>query len=338
MEFASSLHQMIQSYDTVEVKTLLDLTVAQQKSSSKDTSSGQHLQTMMITLALDRLKNEATAANPSLQQPLEGSPYDLCLLSEGNIGCVANRDIGVGELLLDEAPIVIGNMTEMRPDRRESLLTPDLMSVMEDLDERLARCVESGDMKKVQSKIWELWVDAKVAKLNDEDKRMFWSLHDSLHEVRVGEIVQIAGITSEEDNTNMMLNGTFALALQRMEKESHDGDDDDTVRWQVRHSSATTVLKSTHLKSAGGIVGTNQFEQQGQQAVFNHFARFNHSCAPNIWRKFVNDGTNRVQAVSSRNIAKGEELCLCYSSDRNKLKMQWGFDCACISCKERGLA
>ena len=68
--------------------------------------------------------------------------------------------------------------------------------------------------------------------------------------------------------------------------------------------------RSGTAKSAAGIIRTNAYPiSAAQGGVFPLFARFNHSCTPNVTHAF-RDGVRRVHA--SRDIAEGEELLNSY--------------------------
>ncbi|KAJ9446387.1 putative protein lysine methyltransferase SET6 [Diplonema papillatum] len=73
-------------------------------------------------------------------------------------------------------------------------------------------------------------------------------------------------------------------------------------------------------------------------SVYYHIALFNHSCNPTLVK--VPSGKS-MSLVSLRPVAKGEELCHCYSvatlptgKRRNELQEFWGFDCDCGRCKD----
>lgn len=84
-----------------------------------------------------------------------------------------------------------------------------------------------------------------------------------------------------------------------------------------------------------------------EQGVFLTLSRMNHSCEPNI-RLMPGMSEHELVAYAARDIASGEELCLCYV-ERNSLPMlhflhlpmecrqhlllRWGFVCACPRCR-----
>ncbi|CAE8598821.1 unnamed protein product [Polarella glacialis] len=100
-------------------------------------------------------------------------------------------------------------------------------------------------------------------------------------------------------------------------------------------------------KTLAGIVRTNSFmrgdsasdatDMQVQGVLYAELSRFNHSCAPNAEQSW--DGkAGELQVYASRDIARGEELCLYYvdvrapTLDRASLLEVFGFRCACAAC------
>lgn len=86
-----------------------------------------------------------------------------------------------------------------------------------------------------------------------------------------------------------------------------------------------------------------------EQGVFVTLSRMNHSCEPNV-RLMPGMARHELVVYAARDIAAGEELCLCYV-ERNSLPMlhflhfptecrqhlllRWGFRCACPRCSAR---
>ena len=97
-----------------------------------------HLRTMIKT-AISRLAREAAHTNPGMQLSSNTLPYTTCQLAPGNVGCIALRNISVGQVVLEEEPLLSGSMLEMRPDLRSSLLVnKEQMAEMARLDELLS--------------------------------------------------------------------------------------------------------------------------------------------------------------------------------------------------------
>lgn len=103
-------------------------------------------------------------------------------------------------------------------------------------------------------------------------------------------------------------------------------------------STAYTFL-SRHLSNSFGIWETPitpDSENLGS-AMYPSASYFNHSCEPNVLK--MRQGRT-IRFVTSRDIHKGEELCISYGDTdrevgerRRMLKEWWGFDCDCIRCR-----
>eukprot|EP00421_Protoceratium_reticulatum_P024641 CAMPEP_0168474846 /NCGR_PEP_ID=MMETSP0228-20121227/61058_1 /TAXON_ID=133427 /ORGANISM="Protoceratium reticulatum, Strain CCCM 535 (=CCMP 1889)" /LENGTH=102 /DNA_ID=CAMNT_0008490899 /DNA_START=29 /DNA_END=333 /DNA_ORIENTATION=+ len=59
-------------------------------------------------------------------------------------------------------------------------------------------------------------------------------------------------------------------------------------------------------------------EDSADCALYEHASRFNHSCAPNLSRRF--GAGERVQLRTSRAVAAGEELTISYLGDEELLQ------------------
>ncbi|PCH35098.1 hypothetical protein WOLCODRAFT_155770 [Wolfiporia cocos MD-104 SS10] len=78
--------------------------------------------------------------------------------------------------------------------------------------------------------------------------------------------------------------------------------------------------------------------------IFLQASRFNSSCLPNVNNRWV-ERDNKITIRAVRNIAKGEELCLCYieswadrATRQRELREHFGFDCRCAVCSLTGNA
>ena len=77
--------------------------------------------------------------------------------------------------------------------------------------------------------------------------------------------------------------------------------------------------------------------------VWPEASYWNHSCSPNVRKR--RDGRSWI-FWTERDVAKGEELCITYLGGeerelgflerQRRLKGTWGFDCACLRCREEG--
>ena len=311
-----------------------------------------HLRTMIKT-AISRLAREAAHTNPGMQLSSNTLPYTTCQLAPGNVGCIATRNISVGQVVLEEEPLLSGSMLEMRPDLRSSLLVnKEQMAEMARLDELLSTTMtqqtisseaRAAKLKQIQNRIWNIWIDAKVQQLNEQSKSLFWSLHDAVHDVYEGATVRIIN----HDNTR--LNDKFGLVLRKMEMKddfwkvkvfgvtcNNAGDDGDKDKDEEEPLEVQGIFAS-QLKTVGGIFGCNSFATTGQNeecALFSQFSRFNHACQPNLRRRMGIDG--KVQAIAVREILLGQELTLCYCKNKEKLREVWKFECCCVVCLNKG--
>ena len=103
--------------------------------------------------------------------------------------------------------------------------------------------------------------------------------------------------------------------------------------WELADAHASPGKK----KTAAGVVRTNAYPVGGGKGgMFPLFARFNHSCTPNVTHSF-RDGVRRVHAA--RDIAAGEELFNSYidcaqprAARQAVLQSQFQFACDCDAC------
>ena len=76
----------------------------------------------------------------------------------------------------------------------------------------------------------------------------------------------------------------------------------------------------------------------GSAAIFLLGSRFNSSCEPNI-NNYWNENLGEITFWAVRDIAEGEELCICYGNPlgtradrRRKLEAAFRFVCNCVAC------
>ena len=317
------LYQQCQfKFPNQTIQTFIDLS---KTTAHEQTSIDEYLPAGILHL------RQMTHATISALSTGHFSVYDTCQLAPDNIGCIATRNISIGEVVFTESPLLSGSMIEMNPEIRAELnLSAEQTAEMLILDTQLATAMQSGkNAKPVQDRIWNIWVDCKVNQLQAIEKMAFWSLHDSIHDVHQGDMVMVKLANDKE---------RFALVLKQMETCNEE------EMWQIKivgtkekddkDNTTITSLHSKLLKTTGGIVGTNSFASADEEcAVYQHLSRFNHACIPNIKRIGMNDGSGRVQAIAMSEISIGSEMYLCYCRDKEKLKENWKFDCTCFSCK-----
>ena len=110
-------------------------------------------------------------------------------------------------------------------------------------------------------------------------------------------------------------------------------------------TSAPVALKPQNLKTPNGVMRTNEFAD----GLFPRICRINHSCRPNAVQGPVDENNRPLGScvLATRDIEKGEEITVSYSSSRGPdgnpicrewrqdlLRMQYGFECACEMCAE----
>ena len=94
----------------------------------------------------------------------------------------------------------------------------------------------------------------------------------------------------------------------------------------------------------------NAFDDSGKRphpdkqfmGVYLQASKINHSCSPNVFATWVNDGDAISHIVALRDIMEGEELLVNYVDDeeleerQGKLLEGWGFVCKCKKCIMEG--
>ncbi|GAA5916834.1 hypothetical protein JCM8208_006997 [Rhodotorula glutinis] len=107
------------------------------------------------------------------------------------------------------------------------------------------------------------------------------------------------------------------------------------------HSLALADIHE-HLGPHHGRFMTNAFEYNMKGGLCLVGARFNHSCAPNVGRRW-DPVTGEVRHVASVDIDKGSELEFCYeglfdSKEQRQQALQrlFGFSCTCPACSLSG--
>ncbi|CAD7944034.1 unnamed protein product [Amoebophrya sp. A120] len=112
---------------------------------------------------------------------------------------------------------------------------------------------------------------------------------------------------------------------------------------ESREDTATVVerlwLKEENLKTPGGIWKTNAFGDGREGGIFEDISRLNHSCEPNCKQRVLCDTPS---IVATRDIAEGEELTICYTSEELRAKKaserrawllrKYNFLCSCRKC------
>ena len=141
-----------------------------------------------------------------------------------------------------------------------------------------------------------------------------------------------------------MLNGRRGV-VRRVE-------DDGRRRVRLLGGAAGETLKAIkreNLKSIGGIIRTNSFEDENRAKLFETLCRFNHACGAtaNVTKVFehlvTGNGARCAHVTTLRDIRRGEELCIDYIIGSNEasldtaprrayLQMKYNFVCQCSKC------
>jgi tetratricopeptide (TPR) repeat protein len=121
----------------------------------------------------------------------------------------------------------------------------------------------------------------------------------------------------------------------------------DQKRWMALHDGFAPMEPSSAVqkkakKTAASIVRTNGFpESESRCHLYELISRINHSCAPNVTRRF-DEKRGEADIVATRDIDAGEECCLALISEigeratderREMLRMKYNFECMCERCE-----
>ena len=89
------------------------------------------------------------------------------------------------------------------------------------------------------------------------------------------------------------------------------------------------------------IFKANCFGAEGTEAVYLNISRINHACMPNAEPRREGNQLEETEIITTKPIAKGEEILWCYSSFLNGMVRQqrqnwvstyYGFKCSCATC------
>ena len=107
-------------------------------------------------------------------------------------------------------------------------------------------------------------------------------------------------------------------------------------RWMALHDA----FSPTGTKTPCNIWRSNAYGKEDAEGghLYELMSRANHSCAPNVVKRFEGD---QIAAVATKTIAKGEEVLVCYIDDhmslsteqrRAELRRRYNFVCTCERC------
>ncbi|KAK5175345.1 Histone-lysine N-methyltransferase set-6 [Saxophila tyrrhenica] len=109
----------------------------------------------------------------------------------------------------------------------------------------------------------------------------------------------------------------------------------------VTESVCQTLISAASHNSFGIHAGSTDGDEYLGYGLYPGASYFNHSCRPNIRKQRVGAGW---EFRASKGITPGEQCCITYlggdeevctvTERRSRLKVHWGFTCACKQCVE----
>ena len=181
----------------------------------------------------------------------------------------------------------------------------------------------------------------QLASLDAETVDRVFAFEDSFRTAIAGEHVCVDGLASA---AGQLLNGRRGVVLRV------EGNGRRRVRLLGGPAGETDkAVKAENLKSIGGILRTNSFEDENRAKLFETLCRFNHACgaSANVTKIFdksrTEAGARCAYVMTLRDIRRGEELCIDYIVGSNEssldtaprrayLQMKYNFVCQCSKC------
>lgn len=133
----------------------------------------------------------------------------------------------------------------------------------------------------------------------------------------------------EANNIRLDVDHPFKALLELLEPDVYSEGASVVAEAADRIARVRTALEQSQTLNLEDIEGT---------ALFPIICTMNHSCRPNCTVLYTNNGDAHVVAV--RDIAAGEELCICYVdidqdlAAREASLREYRFTCACLRCLE----
>ena len=197
------------------------------------------------------------------------------------------------------------------------------------------------DAREAIEGISALSATVQLASLDAATIDRVFAFEDSFRTAIAGEHVCVDGLTSA---AGQPLNGRRGV-VRRVE-------DDGRRRVRLLGGPAgetDKAVKAENLKSIGGILRTNSFEDENRAKLFETLCRFNHACgaSANVTKIFdksrTEAGARCAYVMTLRDIRRGEELCIDYIIGSNEasldtaprqayLQMKYNFVCQCSKC------
>ncbi|TFK92493.1 SET domain-containing protein [Polyporus arcularius HHB13444] len=137
-------------------------------------------------------------------------------------------------------------------------------------------------------------------------------------------------------------NATILLALARL------SDTDQRRYFNLANASVGLLAPPLGMFKTNALPCGDHDQSRGlavdTAAIFPLGSRFNSSCEPNV-NNYWNESLNQITFWAVRDIAEGEELCICYGTPlakradrRARLESSFRFVCNCVACAREGAA
>jgi hypothetical protein len=269
------------------------------------------------------------------------------VVGEHGLKCVATRDIAARQVILVEPPVATFDMNPFGQGA-QFMARPDVQA----LQQEIMRCAsanagrEGTDAYPVEAReaiedIVALSATVQLASLDAATVDRVFAFEDSFRTAIAGEHVCVDGLASA---AGQLLNGRRGVVLRV------EGNGRRRVRLLGGPAGETDkAVRAENLKSIGGILRTNSFEDENRAKLFETLCRFNHACgaSANVTKVFENlitgTGARCAHVTTLRDIRRGEELCIDYIVGSNEssldtaprrayLQMKYNFVCQCSKC------
>ena len=266
---------------------------------------------------------------------------------EHGLKCVATRDIAARQVILVEHPVATFDINPYGQGA-QFMARPDVQA----LQQTIMRCSaanagrEGTDAYPAETReaiegIMALSATVELASRDAATVDRVFALEDSFRKAIAGEHVCVDGLASA---AGKLLNGRRGV-VRRVEDDGRR-----CVRLLGGAAGETDkAIKRENLKSIGGIIRTNSFEDENRAKLFETLCRFNHACGASANVKFsfenliTGTGARCAHVTTLRDIRRGEELCIDYIDGSNEasldtasrqahLQMKYNFVCQCSKC------
>ena len=261
-----------------------------------------------------------------------GDCYELKQSEDRGVYMTTTRAVGKGEVVLIEAPLALMPIH----DRREFMQRPDIAAMNQRLNVFSARYghLEGADKyppeaQAVMNQREELRAEEYLLTSPNVDK--IWKLHDAHRCAKIGNLVMIDGLLSENGRP---LNGKKGRVIGEDSRDNHRLEVE--IDCGSHEQRVSKSVRQKNLKTLGGIIRTNSFVFGDlHSALFGTLSRANHACgeSANITKA---DYAGRAYVVAKRDIRAGEEILIDYlvgdPVDEHRvplLQLKYNFECQC---------